>query len=251
MGAALAAYREAVRRAPGFADARKTLADALAQMGEHEQAIAELDGLLRLERSNEQAAKNREILAHALEEMRRARLLGKTAREVEASALVERGGLVEKGQKPREGGGSTVRYRSPLVELDVDHAPGGEVVALTLVLPSPERAARAEDDLFRVTVVDEAGHPKPTDLGTAATLTFLREALGCPMTQAAALYTRLLSGGEATDSDLRGGASRSRSRRVEAEASLTPGLEVAKRAPPRDSRSRSEPHLGTGESMSS
>ena len=45
-----------------------------------------------------------------------------------------------------------------------------------------------------MTVVGADGAPKPADLGTAATLTFLREALGCPMTQAGELYTRLLGG---------------------------------------------------------
>src|SRR5262245_27402795 len=53
-GAAIASYREAIRLDPKFADARKTLADVLAAMGEHEQAIAELDALLLIERTNEQ-----------------------------------------------------------------------------------------------------------------------------------------------------------------------------------------------------
>jgi tetratricopeptide (TPR) repeat protein len=197
MGAAIAAYREAVRRAPLFPDAHRTLADALAQMGEHEAAIAELDALLRLERANEQAAKNREILARALEEMKRARLLGKTAREVKASALVERAGLVEKGSEPAADGGKKVRYASPLVELDAEYDAEGAVTALILVLPFPDRAAREEDEVFRVTVLDDAGHPKPADLGTAATLTFLREALGCPMTEAARLLARLVTTNDA------------------------------------------------------
>src|SRR5262249_32415187 len=61
MGAALAGYREAVRRDPKFADARRTLADALASMGEHERAIAEIDELLKIDRTSEQAAHNREV----------------------------------------------------------------------------------------------------------------------------------------------------------------------------------------------
>src|SRR5689334_19344356 len=77
-GAAIAAYREAIRVDPKFADAHKTLADVLASMGEHEQAIGVLDDLLRVERTNEQAALNREVLTRALAEMRERRLLGKT-----------------------------------------------------------------------------------------------------------------------------------------------------------------------------
>src|SRR6185436_19992784 len=75
MGAAVAAYREAVRRDPALADARRTLADALASMGEHEGAIAELTALLEIERTNEQAAHNRDVLVRALAEMQHHRLL--------------------------------------------------------------------------------------------------------------------------------------------------------------------------------
>jgi tetratricopeptide (TPR) repeat protein len=204
IGAALAAYREAVRRAPAFVDARRTLADALAQMGEHEQAIAELDALLRLERSNEQAAKNREILSRALEEMKKARLLGKTEQEVKASALVERGKLVEKLRTPQNEGKTVVRYGSPFIELDVAYGASREIESMTLVFPFPERIAGVEDEAFRVTVLDEGGHPKPVVITTAATLTFLRESLGCPMTEAAKLLTRLF----ATKTDVSwGGAS--------------------------------------------
>jgi tetratricopeptide (TPR) repeat protein len=197
MGAAVASYREAVRRDPGLLDAHRTLADALAGMGEHEGAIAELEALLALDRANEQAAHNRDILAHALEEMRRRRLIGKGLQELEASALITEGGFRKKGPTPIEGSPQlVVRFAAPLVEvyaaLDAEHA----IEWIQLVLTDPDRAARAEDDQFKVTVVGKDGRSEPATFAMAVTLTFLREALGCPMTQASELYARLL-GGEA------------------------------------------------------
>lgn len=192
MGAALASYREAVRRDPELADAHRTLADALASMGEHEGAIAALTELIKLERSNEQAAHNRDVLTRALEEMRHHRLLGKGLNELEASALVTEGGFRKKGATSDSA--LTVRYTAPLVELyatlDAAHA----IEALLLVLTDPDRAARAEDDTFKVTVIAEDGRREPVNFATAISLTFLREALGCPMTQASELYARLLGG---------------------------------------------------------
>jgi cytochrome c-type biogenesis protein CcmH/NrfG len=203
MGAAVAAYRAAVRADPAFTDARRTLADALASMGEHEGAIAELTALLAVDRSNEQAAHNRDILAGALEEMKKHRLLGKGQAQLEASALLSEGGFREKGpglvglpsRGPSPGEATlVVRYAAPLVEvyagLDAEHA----IDWLLLVLTDPDRAASAEDDTYKVTVIAEDGRAAPTNLATAATLTFLRETLGCPMTQASALYARLLGG---------------------------------------------------------
>jgi tetratricopeptide (TPR) repeat protein len=192
-GAALAAYRAAVRADPAFVDARLTLADALAGMGEHEGAIAELEALLAVDRANEAAAHNREVLSRALAEMRKSRLLGKGQKELEASALFTEGGFRSKG--PIEGATPpTLRYAAPLVEvyaaLDAEHA----VDSLLLVLTDPERAARAEGDAFKVTVLAADGRRAPADLATAVTLTFLREALGCPMTHASELYARLLAG---------------------------------------------------------
>ena len=194
MGAAVASYREAVRRDGTLVDARLTLADALAAMGEHEGAIAELDALLAIDRTNEQAAHNREVLARALDEMKKHRLLGKGQRELEASALVTEGAFRSKGAVDEAR--TVLRYTAPLVELlaTFDQAPA--IVSLILVLTDPDRAGRSEDDVFKVTVVAEDGHTMPADFATAITLTFLREALGCPMTQASALYQRLL-GGEA------------------------------------------------------
>jgi tetratricopeptide (TPR) repeat protein len=194
-GAALAAYRAAVRADPAFVDARLTLADALAGMGEHEGAIAELEALLAVDRSNEAAAHNRDVLSRALAEMRKSRLLGKGQKELEASALFTEGAFRSKGPVESTGTATpTLRYTAPLVEvyaaLDADHA----VDSLLLVLTDPERAARAEDDTFKVTVLAADGRRAPADFATAVTLTFLREALGCPMTHASELYARLLAG---------------------------------------------------------
>jgi cytochrome c-type biogenesis protein CcmH/NrfG len=199
MGAAVSAYREAVRRDPTLGDARLTLADALAGMGEHEGAIAELTALLALDRSNEKAAHNREILAHALDEMVAHRLLGKGQKELEASALISEGAFRKKGPVHAEGAPAnelTVRYTAPLVEVYATFDEAHAITSLLLVLTDPDRAARAEDDVFRVTVIADDGRQQPANFATAITLTFLREALGCPMTQAGALYGRLL-GGEA------------------------------------------------------
>ncbi len=197
MGGAVASYREAVRRDPSFGAARSTLADALASMGEHEGAIAELEALLQIDRTNEQAAHNRDILRRALDEMQNQRLLGKGQKELEASALITEGAFRKKGPVPGEGVGLTVRYAAPLVELyasfDLEHA----IQSLLLVLTDPDRAARSEDDAFKVTIIAEDGHREPVSFATAVSLTFLREALGCPMTQASAIYKRLL-GGEST-----------------------------------------------------
>ncbi len=199
MGAALAAYREAVRRDPGLADAQRTLADALASMGEHEAAIATLGALLTIEPRNEQAAKNREVLGRALADMRAHRLLGKGTQELEASALLSEGGFRKKGSVEDEGGppgGMTVRFTAPLVEIDARLDQGHAIQGLFLRFTDPDRAAREEDDTFKVTVVSEDGRRVPVNFATALSLTFLREALGCPMTQASELYARLLSGNE-------------------------------------------------------
>ncbi|MGK4002580.1 tetratricopeptide repeat protein [Sorangium sp. So ce1036] len=210
IAAAIAAYREAVRRAPGFIDARLTLADALASIGEHEQARIELEALLARERSHERAARNREVLRRALAEMRARRLLGKTERELARSALVVEAQLARRETLAPpvsvEGGGMrrTVRYTAPLLELhvtlDAGGGPGGGAIeALHLALTDPDRAARAEDDVFKVTVIGEDGRQAPVSYATGASLTFLREALGCPMTQASALYTSLLQGSPSVD----------------------------------------------------
>jgi cytochrome c-type biogenesis protein CcmH/NrfG len=203
-GAAIASYRESVRLDPKFGDAKKTLADVLASMGEHEQAIAVLDDLLRLERTNEQAAINREVLTKALDEMRARRLLGKTEREVESSALVQEGQMKRRGHVPRADDDprevvSVVRYGTSLSEMLVGLTPAGTIAKMMLVLPDPEKAAKKRDNVFRVTVVGTSGRREPANYATAVTLTFLRETLGAPMTQASELYARVLGGEHALD----------------------------------------------------
>jgi tetratricopeptide (TPR) repeat protein len=192
---AIAAYRDAIALDPRLTDARRTLADALATLGEHERAVEELTKLLEIERTNEQAAKNREVLQRALAEMQARRLLGKTERDLEASALVQEGRLERKARVPEEVPGTqVVRYGRPLFELYVTLDGQGAISAMTLVLTDPARAAAEEDDAFRVTAIGDDGKARTTNLATAMSLTFVREALGCPMTQATALYGRLLAG---------------------------------------------------------
>jgi len=65
---------------------------------------------------------------------------------------------------------------------------------MMLILPDPDRAAKKRDNVFRVTVVGTSGRREPANYATAVTLTFLRETLGAPMTQASELYARLLGG---------------------------------------------------------
>jgi hypothetical protein len=48
--------------------------------------------------------------------------------------------------------------------------------------------------MFQVTVVGKDGRREPASYATGVTLTFLREAMGVPMTQAGELYARLLDG---------------------------------------------------------
>lgn len=198
IAAAIADYRDAISLDPKLIDARRTLADALATIGEHERAVFELTQLLSIDRTNEQAAKNREVLLRALSEMVAHQLLGKTERELEASALVQQGQLKRKGRVPEETAGTQVtRWARPFFELYVTTDNDGIISAMTLVVTDPERAAEEEDDAFRVTAIGDDGKTRTTNLATAMSITFVREALGCPMTQASALYGRLL-GGEAS-----------------------------------------------------
>ena len=187
VGAAVASYREALKRDPALVDARRTLADALAGMGEFEGAVAELSEVLARAPADETIAKNREVLSLALQAMKASRLLGKTEKELEASALLTEGGFRNKGEG---------RFVAPMVEVRASTAADGSIESLLLVLTDPDRAARTKDDAFKVTVVAKDGHREAANYATALNLTFLREALGCPMTQASELYARLL-GGEA------------------------------------------------------
>jgi tetratricopeptide (TPR) repeat protein len=187
VGAAVAAYRTAVARDPGLLDARRTLADALASLGEHQAAIAETEAILARRPDDEQAAHNRAVLGRALAELARRRLLGKDAATLAEATLLTAGGF-------RDAGGG--RFTTPLCEVEATFDAAGALDAARLVLTDPARAAATADDVLGVTVITGDGRRVPADLGTALTLTFLREVLGCPLTTASALYARLL-GGEA------------------------------------------------------
>jgi len=202
-GAAIAAYREAVLKDPTHLDARKTLVDALASMGEHERAIAVLDELLVVDPANEQAALNREALDRALGDMRARRLVGKTLKELEASAIVQAGQMKRRsravfGLGPKEDE-EKARYSNALAEVHASLAEDRTIDSILLVLTDPDKANRKKDTSFQVTVVAKDGRREPASYATAVSLTFLREGMGMPMTQAAELYARLLSGVESVD----------------------------------------------------
>jgi tetratricopeptide (TPR) repeat protein len=214
-GAAIAAYRSAIEKDPRHLDARKTLVDALASIGEHERAIAAVDELLALDRTNEKVALNREVLERALREMQARRLIGKGVKELEMSAIVSSGQLKRKGRgllgrvadaaseallkKTHEPQGEARhRYGSALLELYVT-LHDGAIGSLFLAIADPEAANQKRDNAFQVTVVAKDGRREPASYATAASLTFLREAMGMPMTRAAELYGQLLSGTEAIE----------------------------------------------------
>ena len=149
---------------PGLPIPKRPWPIPLATLGEHEQAILVLDDLLRLERTNEQAAANREILARALDEMLARRLLGKTEQQVKTSALVQQGGLLRladmaprQGKATRDGeqsdgrGQTVIRYGSGLAELWALLGANGEVVRLVLVLVIPSGQPKSATRIFRVT----------------------------------------------------------------------------------------------------
>lgn len=193
--AALPHYRRAVDLDPGSVDARCTLADAMAAMGELASAARELEAAQRLDRTSTRIAQNLEVLRRALRDLEAHRLLGKRESDLETSALVTRAQLKRAGHVEDQGE-RRVRYRSAALELLVRY--DGDVIAgLTLVLLDPDRAARTIDEAFEVTVVSRAGRAERADLATAASLTFLREALGCPLTRASEVYASLLRDGQA------------------------------------------------------
>jgi tetratricopeptide (TPR) repeat protein len=211
-GAAISAYHAAIAKDPRHLDARKTLADALASIGEHERAVAVLGELLEVDPTNEKAAQNREVLERALGEMQARRLVGKTAKELEASALVQAGQMKRKGKALfglgpdsalggllRRGEGTDkdellVRYANALSEVYVSFSEDRTIASLLFVLLDPDVANRKRDAFFQVTVVAKDGRREPASYATAATLTFLRESMGMPMTRAAELYAELLAG---------------------------------------------------------
>jgi Flp pilus assembly protein TadD len=185
MADAIAAYRDAVRLDPSFIAARRTLADALAAMGEMAGAKSELEAALAADRSNTEVAQNLEVLERGLRDLAASRLVGKGRDDLERSALATLGHLRKQ---------SDVCYASGRCELRVAFDAGSRITSLHLAFVDPERAARMPDDTFQVTVLGTDGQVIPTNFATAATLTFLREALGCPLTAASRLYAALLGG---------------------------------------------------------
>lgn len=194
--AALAHYRRAVELDPDAVDPRCTLADALAAMGELAEALRHLEEALRRDRTNTRIAQNLEVLRRGLRSLESHRLLGKAEAELERTLLVRRCGLERRGE-PASETDATVSYHSAEVSLFVRYE-ASRIASLSLVLVDPLTAAQTKDALFDVMVVTPSGVSERADLATAITLTFLREALGCPMTRAAELYTRVLGLREAT-----------------------------------------------------
>lgn len=193
IASAIASYREALRCDPLLLDARRTLADALASIGEHESAILELQRILDIERSDERAAHNLDVLRRALLEMQSQRLLGKDEAALAQSALITEGQF-RKREGGRLGGKDVLRFIAPMTELYATLDEGRRIESLMLVFSKPDEAARAADDTFCVTVIAKDGSHKAVNYATGASLTLIREAIGCPMTQASALYGMLLSG---------------------------------------------------------
>lgn len=187
---ALVHYRRAVELDPDSVDARCTLADSMAAMGELAEAVAQLEAAQKRDRSSMRIAQNLEVLRRALADLQVQRLLGKGEHEFERSTLVTRAQLKRAGHVD-DGTESLTRYRAPLLEVLLSYC-DERLAAMTVVLPEPAAASSASGQAFEVTVVARSGVVEQADFGTAATLTFLREALGCPMTRASDLYGRML-----------------------------------------------------------
>jgi hypothetical protein len=126
------------------------------------------------------------------------RLLGKTEKELGMSAL-----YTEAQFRKREGGvvdgKEVLRFVAPMTELYVTLGEEKTIEAMMLVLTDPYKAARAADDTFKVTVIAEDGRQTTANYATGASITFIREALGCPMTQASELYARVLAGASSVE----------------------------------------------------
>ena len=187
LGAAIASYRDAVHADPAHEAAWRTLADALAQVGEHAGAIDALDALLALRPRDEGAAHNRAVLEAAMAAMRARRLLGAAPPALDASAIVE-GGAMHRTAAPD----GELRYEGTFASLHATLDVAGRVASLFFAVDDAD-APGADAARFGVTVVGVAGAQGDTSYATAATLTFLREAVGVPMTEAAHLLARLLT----------------------------------------------------------
>jgi tetratricopeptide (TPR) repeat protein len=186
LGAAIAAYRDAVHADPAHATAWRTLADALAQVGEHAGAIEALDALLALRPRDEGALHNRSVLGAALAAMHARRLLGAAPLALDASAVVE-GGAMHRAAAPD----GELRYEGTFASLHATLDGEGRVASLFFAVDAD--APDADAARFGVTVVGDAGAQGDTSYATAATLTFLREGIGVPMTEAARLLARMLT----------------------------------------------------------
>ncbi len=194
---AAVSYRRAIALDESMVDARCTLADALAAMGELDLAVRELEAAQRLDRTNLRLAQNLEVLRGGLRELAARRLFGKSESVVEQATLVTRGGLMRRG--PFDTGlGSFVRYEGSLVELWAHYSDDAEHVLdrAILVVSDPERALRTMDDALGVTVMSPDGKSERADVATAAALTLLRELLGCSLTRASAIYAELIASSE-------------------------------------------------------
>lgn len=177
----LSHFRKALELDPQFVAAAQTLGDALASLGELAEAVAVFEGVLRLDRTNSQAAANIEVLRRGLAELEAHRLLGKEEAALADCALVTEGALRKQD----------LSYVGEHAELRVE-LEQGRITRLLLVLRDPESASAMDDDVFQVGAVNERGEAVNADYATAITLTFLREALGCPMTRAGQLYAEVL-----------------------------------------------------------
>lgn len=191
MAEAIAAYRDAVRLDPEMIDARRTLADALAAMGEMAAAVQELAEAQARDRTNAQIALNLEVLQKGLRDLEATRLIGKGLDELEQCAVIQLGRL-ERRDAPADDQRGAARYAADLIELWATLGSDQRITSLMLLLTDPQAAAATVDASFPVTVVSTDGQHVPANLATAATVTFLREALGCPLTRASELYAMLL-----------------------------------------------------------
>jgi len=187
---ALTHYRRAVELDPESIDARCTLADSMAAMGELAEAARQLEAAQQRDRTSTRIAQNLEILRHALRQLEAHRLIGNGEAAFERSTLVMRAQLKRSGHVD-DGAVRYVRYRATLVEAWLAYD-GDCIDRILAILPDPAAASATSGDAFEVTVVARSGTAERADFGTGAMLTFLREALGCPMTRASELYGQML-----------------------------------------------------------
>ena len=130
---------------------------------------------------------NLEVLKDAAGKLHDRRLFGKIDEVVARCALVQEANLPEERDDVRP----RIEYVTGLVQMWVEYETG-VAKRFSLVIPDPGKAALAKGRLLQVTVLSADGTPTTADFATAATLTFLREVLGLPLTAAATLYRELL-----------------------------------------------------------